>query len=209
MGGRIYTFPNEILVIWCRHYGDLTSEQSARFLRDPYVNRLGAFPSHVVESAIRRTPELSEALKLIRAAPSTPSPATSPQARRPSEAWTQENQEARGSGKKKSRLAARLSAKNRWRKGGTFIRRAQVYADYQRENPTEAEARLEMILRRMYPGTGRLQLQWIFGKPSAPYILDFFIPEVRLGIEVDGPIHNKPDVKANDEKRRGWLEASE
>ena len=207
MGDRIYTFPYEILVIWRRHHGDLTDEQTARFLRDPNVDRLGAFPNHVVDGAIRQTPKLSEALEIIRSTRGKPSPVSRPQPRRAPAHHDTASPAPRNTAKRKRRLAARLSAKNRWRKGGTFIRRAQVYADDQRDNPTEAEARLEMILKRMYLGTGRVQVQWIFGKPSAPYILDFFIPEVRLGIEVDGPIHDNPEVKANDEKK-AWMARS-
>ena len=207
MVDRIYTFAYEILVIWRRHHGGLTDEQTARFLRDPNIERLGVFPNHVVDGAIRQTPKLSEALEIIRSTRGKPSPVSRPQPRHTPAPHNTDSPAPRDTAKRKRRLAARLSAKNRWRKVGTFIRRAQIYADDQHDNPIEAEARLEMILKRTYLGTGRVQVQWIFGKPSAPYILDFFIPEVRLGIEVDGPIHNKPEVKANDEKK-AWMARS-
>lgn len=201
MGDRVYTFPYEVLVIWRRHHGALTDEQSSRFLRDPNVERLGSFHSYVVEAAIRRTPDLAKALAFITSTQPLSSVAPIPQPRRRPMSPKPKTPVAGATGHRERRLAERLSATNRWRDGGTFIRRAQVYADDQRVNPTEAEARLGLILRQMYPGTGRVQVQWIFGKTSSPFILDFFIPEVRLGIEVDGPIHGHPHVKAKDESK--------
>ena len=41
-------------------------------------------------------------------------------------------------------------------------------------------------------------MQWIFGRRKAPFILDFYIPHLRLGIEVDGPIHTLSHVKLKD-----------
>lgn len=39
------------------------------------------------------------------------------------------------------------------------------------------------------------------------YVLDFYCPEKRLAIEVDGGYHNKPNTKAYDEYRQKWIEA--
>jgi very-short-patch-repair endonuclease len=80
-------------------------------------------------------------------------------------------------------------------------RRVQRWANKNRKQPTEAERQLEVILKELFPRTGDVQVQWIFGRRSAPYIFDFFIPKVRLGIEVDGSIHDRPDVKAKDEAK--------
>ena len=39
------------------------------------------------------------------------------------------------------------------------------------------------------------------------YVLDFYCPEKRLGIEIDGGYHQKPDVKKYDSYRTRYLEA--
>ena len=67
--------------------------------------------------------------------------------------------------------------------------RTSKYAKQMRTRPTRAEARLGQLLRSLLPRTGQVQQQWTFGGEGKRYILDFFIPEVRLGIEVDGPSH--------------------
>ncbi len=40
----------------------------------------------------------------------------------------------------------------------------------------------------------------------APYVLDFYCREERLGIELDGGQHNEPDKKRTDKKRTAFLE---
>ena len=42
--------------------------------------------------------------------------------------------------------------------------------------------------------------------PFASYILDFYCHHLKLAIEVDGSIHQKKDVKENDEIRQRQLE---
>ena len=42
--------------------------------------------------------------------------------------------------------------------------------------------------------------------PFASYILDFYCHRLKLAIEVDGSIHQKEDVKENDEIRQRQLE---
>lgn len=64
-----------------------------------------------------------------------------------------------------------------------------AYAHDMRSTPTPAEARLEALLRQLLPEPGQFERQWTFGAGSKRYILDFFIPLVRLGIEVDGGHH--------------------
>ena len=38
-----------------------------------------------------------------------------------------------------------------------------------------------------------------------PYILDFYIPKIRLAIEVDGEIHLEPEVKEKDINKDAFL----
>jgi imidazole glycerol-phosphate synthase subunit HisF len=42
--------------------------------------------------------------------------------------------------------------------------------------------------------------------PFSVYILDFYCPQLKLAIEVDGSIHNVEEVKENDEVRQRQLE---
>ena len=41
--------------------------------------------------------------------------------------------------------------------------------------------------------------------PVGPYILDFFCPDARLAIEVDGSGHEHPDQARHDDRRTDWL----
>ncbi len=41
--------------------------------------------------------------------------------------------------------------------------------------------------------------------PVGPYVLDFYCPEARLALEVDGAAHDLPDRAARDEHRTAWL----
>jgi len=38
-----------------------------------------------------------------------------------------------------------------------------------------------------------------------PYVLDFYCPELRLGIELDGEIHNRFDTERHDDIRAAFL----
>lgn len=62
------------------------------------------------------------------------------------------------------------------------------FADYRRANPTQAESELSGILNDLNDGILRRRFvreHVISGK----WIVDFYFPEVRLAIEVDGSIH--------------------
>lgn len=54
-----------------------------------------------------------------------------------------------------------------------------------RKNPTLSELRLWEWLRRRQAGGFKFRRQHVI----AGYIVDFYCPELRLVIEVDGPIH--------------------
>jgi len=41
--------------------------------------------------------------------------------------------------------------------------------------------------------------------PVGPYVLDFYSPEARLAVEVDGAVHDLPEQARYDERRDAWL----
>jgi len=57
-----------------------------------------------------------------------------------------------------------------------------------------------------YLRTKPLGLKFRRQHPFASYILDFYCHRLKLAIEVDGSIHQKEDVKENDEIRQRQLE---
>ena len=72
----------------------------------------------------------------------------------------------------------------------------------QRRNPTRAEQILWAALRGKKLQSKKFRRQHIIGG----YIVDFFCPECKLVIEVDGQHHDEADVIWNDEKRTQQLE---
>ncbi len=69
-----------------------------------------------------------------------------------------------------------------------------------RRRPTEAEAKLWIRLRRKQLDGFRFRRQ----TPIGSYIVDFFCPEAKLIVEIDGGQH--ADQKEYDELRTQWLE---
>ena len=41
--------------------------------------------------------------------------------------------------------------------------------------------------------------------PMGPFILDFYCPEAKLCVEVDGYVHTLPQQAVRDERREDWL----
>ena len=71
-----------------------------------------------------------------------------------------------------------------------------------RKEQTDAEQLLWSLLRnRQFCGL-KFRRQY----PMAPYVLDFYCDEERLGIELDGGQHNEPDNKRTDKERTAFLE---
>ena len=56
-------------------------------------------------------------------------------------------------------------------------------------------------LRRRQLGGFRFRRQ----HPVGPYILDFYCPEARLAVEIDGSAHGHPDQIRHDATRNEWL----
>lgn len=68
-----------------------------------------------------------------------------------------------------------------------------------RKHPTKAEAKLRSRLKR-------LEEKWIFQEiVEDRFIVDFLFPASKLVAEVDGSIHNKPDVGEKDKAREQAL----
>jgi very-short-patch-repair endonuclease len=72
----------------------------------------------------------------------------------------------------------------------------QLAADERREHPTRAERALASILSELNEGAleGRFRREWVCGER---WIVDFYFPEVRLAVEVDGGYHRSM-------AQRGW-----
>jgi cyclase len=70
-------------------------------------------------------------------------------------------------------------------------------------NATHAETVLWGYLR-----TRPLGFKFRRQHPYSSYIPDFYCHSLKLVIEVDGSIHNLPDVKLNDEQRQAFLQKS-
>ncbi len=66
------------------------------------------------------------------------------------------------------------------------------FATARRKRPTPSEARLEVILNQLNGGVlrGRFKREHAI---SGKWIVDFFFPEIRLAIEVDGSFHQSDD----------------
>jgi very-short-patch-repair endonuclease len=74
-----------------------------------------------------------------------------------------------------------------------------------RQRQTDAEVRLWEALRGKRAFPHRVRRQHAYG----PYVLDFWIPAVRVAIELDGTVHNQPEIAAQDRERAAWFEAQD
>ena len=70
-------------------------------------------------------------------------------------------------------------------------------ADERRNNPTAAEKKLETILNGLNGGVlkGKFTREHVI---SGKWIVDFFFHEIRLAVEVDGPVHFTNEQKQKD-----------
>jgi very-short-patch-repair endonuclease len=78
----------------------------------------------------------------------------------------------------------------------------QQAAETLRKRATPAEALLWQALRGRACGGMKFRRQHAVG----PFILDFYCPEARLVVEVDGEIHDSPDTQEHDALRSEHLE---
>lgn len=73
---------------------------------------------------------------------------------------------------------------------------------YLRNNATDAEKKLWVFLRNRQLNENKFRRQHGIG----PYIVDFYCPELKLVIEVDGEIHNTKEAKEYDDKRTKYFQ---
>ena len=71
-----------------------------------------------------------------------------------------------------------------------------------RNAPTPAEAFLWKHLRRRGIAGCKFRRQHGIG----PYVVDFYAPEVRLAVELDGEIHDRPEAREADVHRQQFIE---
>ncbi len=72
-----------------------------------------------------------------------------------------------------------------------------------RNNPTDAEKYLWYELRESQLNNKKFRRQHSIGK----YVVDFYCPEERLVIELDGVQHEEVEQKEYDEKRTEYLDS--
>ncbi len=122
------------------------------------------------------------------------------------------------------RLAHRLSLRSRQTRAVESGRRARIggpgrrgpapddealrlVAAERRARPTRAERALAAILLGLNGGAldGRFRREWVCG---GRWIVDFYFPEVGLGIEVDGGYHRSRMQRSRDLLKAAELEAA-
>ncbi len=79
--------------------------------------------------------------------------------------------------------------------------RNRAFAKSMRQEMTKAELRLWARLRK--PGLSGLRFRRQV--PIGPFIVDFFCPESRLVVEVDGDQHGRAEGEKRDSERDAWL----
>jgi len=71
-----------------------------------------------------------------------------------------------------------------------------------RKGPTRSEDRIWSWLRDRRFGNYKFRRQ----HPIADYILDFYCPELKIAIEMDGEVHGIDNVAEHDKARTRYLE---
>jgi very-short-patch-repair endonuclease len=74
------------------------------------------------------------------------------------------------------------------------------YAKKMQKKPTKAETEFKSFLLGLNNGVlrGQFKTQHVV---SGKWIIDFFFPEIRLGIEIDGAVHTSPQQKKRDRNK--------
>ncbi|MBO6794146.1 MAG: DUF559 domain-containing protein [Balneolaceae bacterium] len=74
-----------------------------------------------------------------------------------------------------------------------------------RKSSTEAEQHFWDAVRGKQLLNLKVRRQYGIG----PYILDFYFPELKIAVEIDGKIHLKPEVIASDKNKEAFLKENE
>jgi very-short-patch-repair endonuclease len=72
-----------------------------------------------------------------------------------------------------------------------------------RQNSTRSEDLVWRFLRNRQMFGYKFRRQYSIDK----YVLDFFCPEIKFAVELDGATHHDPEQKVYDNKRQKYLEA--
>ncbi len=87
----------------------------------------------------------------------------------------------------------------------TFLYQNPIFKNRRKELrncATDAEKVLWAKLRK-----SRLGYKFTRQYSVGPYVLDFYCPQFRFAIELDGNVHNNPDVKIYDKERGEYLKS--
>ena len=96
-----------------------------------------------------------------------------------------------------------MGDKGPYKKGGMFEGASHIIfenAKHLRNTMTDAETVLWMHLKQKIEGC-KFRRQ----HPVGLFIADFYCHKAKLVIEVDGSIHNLPDIKKNDEEKESYF----
>jgi very-short-patch-repair endonuclease/DNA-directed RNA polymerase subunit RPC12/RpoP len=221
MAGRLYVFPYELLIAWQRAHPSqvLTAAQQEAFVKRPICQEIGAYPTEMVHSVLRRRARLTEVLDELRRLeaartaaaqhgvagnvgptvikrPSAPprSPGRADGAPRP------ENSDTTSSEPGKPRVT-RLPDGAITRPSRMTPLEKQLAAEARLENPSDAErllwARLKDRQRNgfLFVREHRIDGWWV----------DFYCSAGRLVVEVDG--HHHAARLAEDNRRDEFMRA--
>lgn len=82
-----------------------------------------------------------------------------------------------------------------------LIELKQKRRDLRRNQPSPETVMWNIVRSRQIRGY-KFKRQFSVG----PFILDFFCPELKLAIEIDGDSHYEPEAKTKDRRRQDYLE---
>ena len=96
--------------------------------------------------------------------------------------------------------------------GDTLSRDGGDTPSYKAARPTITRARrlrqaMTLPERLVWAELRRLKMNFRRQVPIGPYVVDFAHHDSQLIIELDGPVHDLPDVALRDLERSNWLEA--
>ena len=81
------------------------------------------------------------------------------------------------------------------------------YSEYMKENPTPSEKKFYEYIEQLRPLTGHISKQHHFIGRTNAFVLDVYLPEKRLGFEIDGGYHHTEEQEAKDKFKDNYLRA--